>query len=162
MITRFKSVVTYRMIQMAQSISRSQTIQVEAVHFLAIDKCLFMDDVQTQRCDCAVFDDLTFCFVEIKTTSSENDRRIAKCRKKASDQLLATILHFKNEMNLDGCQLEAYVTLVTESSTLARNIDELEEELLPKPRARANLIEMVVKFDEIGVALYYDNKKRFA
>ena len=64
-------------------------------------------------------------------------------------------------MNFGGCQLEAYITLVRESSTLDSNVDEFEEELLPKPRVRANLIEMVAEFDEIGVDLFYKNEKSF-
>lgn len=132
------------------------------VNFLAIDKCLFTDKVKIERCDCAVFNDQTFCFIEIKTTSSEKDRRIAKCRKKASDQLMNTILHFKDRMAFDGCQIEAYITLVTASSSLNSGTDELEEELLPRPRTRTNLVEMIAIFDEMGVALHYDNRKTFA
>ena len=124
------------------------------INFLAIDKCMLTDSELTQRCDCAVFDEQTFCFVEIKTTSSEKDRRRAKCRKKASDQLMATISYFKNKVNFNEIKLEAYIILVTESGTE-------EYDLLPKPRVRASLIEKIIEFDEIGVRLSYQGPKIF-
>lgn len=129
-----------------------------SIHFLAVDKCLLTDAELTQRCDCAVFDEQTFCFVEIKTTSSDNDRRKAKCRKKAFDQLKSTIVYFKEKINFDTTKIEAYITLIT-----GNILDEDEViELQPKPRVRANLIEKAAEFDEIGVALFFDKIKCFA
>lgn len=127
------------------------------VHFLAIDKCMLADDELTQRCDCAIFDEQTFCFIEIKTTSSNNDRRKAKCRKKAFDQLGATISYFKSRIGFSAIQIEAYITLIIDDIV---NEDEIIE-IQPKPRIRANLTEKIAEFDEIGVVLFYENRKRF-
>lgn len=127
------------------------------VHFLAIDKCLLTDSELTQRCDCAVFDEQMFCFIEIKTTSSDNDRRIAKCRKKATDQLQATISYFRDKIGFETVQVEAYITLVTESSLEGDQIPEPRS----KPRVRANLTAKITEFDEMGVSLFYSNEKHF-
>ena len=36
------------------------------ITFLAIDKCLFFDSDRFKKCDCAIFDNDTLCFIEIK------------------------------------------------------------------------------------------------
>lgn len=63
-----------------------ENIDERPVHFLAIDKCMLADDALTQRCDCAIFDEQTFCFIEIKTTSSMTQRK--KLRREAQNQLI--------------------------------------------------------------------------
>jgi hypothetical protein len=117
------------------------------IHFLAIDKCLLIDSDENPRCDCAVFDEQTFCFIEIKTTSSENERRRTKFRRKAINQLKATIAFFQGHVAFDSTQIEAYVTLLAESEG--------------RPRNRTNLAAEIEEFDEIGVTLFYDNRKIF-
>lgn len=77
-----------------------------SIHFLAVDKCLLTDAELTQRCDCAVFDEQTFCFVEIKTTSSMTQRK--KLRRDAKDQLKAAIAYFRNNVDYAAVQVEAY------------------------------------------------------
>lgn len=116
-----------------------------SVHFLAIDKCLLTDDELTQRCDCAVFDDQTFCFIEIKTTSSMTQRK--ELRRKAKNQLKAAIAFFRNKVAFDSVQIEAYVCLLTGLET--------------RPLNRASLLEETEEFDEIGVTLFHDNWKQF-
>ncbi len=116
-----------------------------SVHFFAIDKCLLMDDELTQRCDCAVFDDHTFCFIEIKTTSSMSQRK--KLRREAKNQLKATIAFFRNKVAFDSIRIEAYVSLLTSLET--------------RPLNRASLLEETEEFDEIGVTLFHDNWKQF-
>ncbi len=61
------------------------------VHFLAIDKCVLTDSDKT-HCDCAIFDNSQFLFVEI--SDSKKLHRNAK-RKKAKAQLSQTITHFR-------------------------------------------------------------------
>lgn len=116
-----------------------------SVHFLAIDKCLLMDDERRQRCDCAVFDNQTFCFIEIKTTSSMTQRK--KLRREAKNQLKAAIAFFRNKVAFDSTQIEAYVCLLTDLET--------------RPLNRASLVEETEEFDEIGVTLFHDNRKQF-
>jgi hypothetical protein len=38
--------------------------QSKVIHFLAIDKCIF-SDTDVTRCDCAIFDETHFNFIEI-------------------------------------------------------------------------------------------------
>ncbi|AKD55928.1 hypothetical protein SD10_14485 [Spirosoma radiotolerans] len=66
------------------------------LHFLAIDKCLFLDSDGTQRCDCAVFDSKTFCFIEIKEV--DHAARRAEQLRKAKEQLKTTILYFQEQL----------------------------------------------------------------
>jgi Holliday junction resolvase-like predicted endonuclease len=121
--------------------------EARSVHFLAIDKCLLMDSDENSRCDCAVFDEQTVCFIEIKTTSSENERRRTKLRRKAMEQLKATIVYFKNQAVFDSADIEAYVTLLAESEG--------------RPRNRTNLAAEIEEFEEMGVRLFYANAKAF-
>ena len=117
------------------------------VHFLAIDKCLLIDSDENPRCDCAIFDEETFCFIEIKTTSSGNERRRAKFRRKAINQLKATIAFFRSHVAFDSTPIEAYITLLAESEG--------------RPRNRTNLTAEIEEFDEIGVLLFYDDRRTF-
>jgi hypothetical protein len=54
------------------------------IHFLAIDKCLFSDSDLVLRCDCAVFDIKTFCFVEIKVVDHAAKRSESYRKAKSS------------------------------------------------------------------------------
>ncbi|GAB4038503.1 hypothetical protein [Spirosoma jeollabukense] len=116
-----------------------------SIHFLAVDKCLLMDEELTKRCDCAVFTEQTFCFIEIKTTSSMTQRK--KLRRDAKNQLKAAISYFRDKMAFTSTQIEAYVCLLTDLET--------------RPLNRASLIEETEEFAEIGVTLFHDNRKRF-
>jgi len=114
------------------------------IHFLAIDKCLFHDTDTFERCDCAVFNENEFCFIEIKE-SNLNQRQENK--KKATGQLRATISKFKGTFDLSGYVLEAYRCI---------GIKE------PSPRIPASGYEARVDFnDNLGVLLYDGNIKEF-
>ncbi len=43
-----------------------------SISFLAIDKCVFLDDDSIKRCDFAIYDDMSFYFVEIKIVKAKN------------------------------------------------------------------------------------------
>jgi len=78
------------------------------IGFLAIDHCLFFDH-DNEKCDFAVFDNSVFCFVEIKRGSG---RKKGKIRKKAIDQLRATIIAFdKCNVDFTGYKREAFVSV---------------------------------------------------
>ncbi len=79
------------------------------IYFLAIDKCLLDDQDNLERCDFAIFDESTFCFVEIKETR----RRRGKVREKAIQQLEATINYFKQHIDFEDYRLEAIIYLVS-------------------------------------------------
>lgn len=114
------------------------------INFLAIDKCIFLDSDNFPKCDCAVFDETTFCFIEIKE-SNFNQR--AENKKKGFRQLQSTILKFKEKINFDEYTLEAFLWVgrkETHPSLLA-----------------ANQSKVVELFNSTGATLYLENEKEF-
>lgn len=79
----------------------------ENLNFLKIDDCIYSSADKT-RCDCAVFDDSVFCFIELKHCKIRNQK---ENRKKADIQLKETIISFKSEDVIQGKELEAYACL---------------------------------------------------
>lgn len=79
----------------------------KAIYFLKIDQCLFFDDSEHKKCDCAVFDEAVFCFVEIKNTVRAKQRQ--KHRRKAREQLATTIELFQTQLDLSTYQQKAIV-----------------------------------------------------
>ncbi|TAE26510.1 MAG: hypothetical protein EAZ91_17805 [Cytophagales bacterium] len=116
------------------------------IHFLAIDKCLFMDDQKgLKRCDFAVFDAKTFCFVEIKETESATQRSVLT--RDAKTQLKATIELFRDRMTFTTRFVEAHLCVGDYSTRPARLTNDLNEQ---------------IEFAELGAKLYRGNSKRFA
>ena len=116
-----------------------------AVHFLAIDKCLFSDGVRLKRCDFAVFDSKTFCFIEVKETSKDGQR--SEYNRDAKSQLKATIQNFQEQLAFTTKRIEAYICVGDQS---------------PRPSRRTNDISERFDFESLGVELYRGNIKRFA
>lgn len=116
-----------------------------AIHFLAIDKCIFLDSDDTRRCDCAIFDSKTFCFVEIKEV--DHAARRAEQLRKAKEQLRTTILHFQEKMTFTTKRIEAYTCVGRTTARPARQATDLNDQL---------------EFNELGATLYHGNIKRFA
>lgn len=75
------------------------------IFFLAIDKCIY-DTVEHKKCDFAVFDKKTFCFVEIKDTCN----RSTEHKKKSLAQLETTITKFKAAIDFSEYELEAIIS----------------------------------------------------
>ncbi len=115
------------------------------LHFLAIDKCLFMDSDDIERCDFAVFDAKTFCFAEIKEIGKIN--QLAAANRKAKDQLKSTIRAFQEKMTFTTKRIEAYLCVGNAT---------------PRPARRTNDISERLEFEDMGVELYRGNLKRFA
>lgn len=119
--------------------------QQKEIGFLAIDKCIFMDNDKIKRCDCAVFDNKTFCFIEIKETNqrkSENSR-------KAREQLLTTIKEFKDKIDFSDKRLEAYVVVGLDFKKIY-------------PAAKSQDLLSTLQFERLGVTLFHDgNEKKF-
>lgn len=100
------------------------------IHFLAIDHCLFSDNLPKtenhQRCDCAIFDETTFCFIEIKDVVFSQK---SKESRDAKNQLLDTIDIFQNKIDFKGKRLEAYVCVgITKEKPVEKAMD-LEEQI---------------------------------
>lgn len=116
------------------------------LYFLAIDRGILPDTLAVKRCDCAVFDHKTFCFIEIKIVDSTLQR--TEANRKAKEQLKSTILLFQEKLTFTTRRVEAYVCV---GRTIAR------------PARRATDLNEIVEFeDELGVALFHGNEKRFA
>jgi hypothetical protein len=115
------------------------------ISFLAIDKCVFMDSDKIKRCDCAVFDNKTFCFIEIKET---NNRKSENSRK-AKEQLLTTIKEFKDKIDFSDKRLEAYVVVGLDFKKVS-------------PASKSQDLLSTLKFERLGVTLFHDgNEKKF-
>jgi hypothetical protein len=116
------------------------------IHFLAIDKCLFMDNIKgLKRCDFAVFDAKTFCFVEIKETEEAGQR--SALTRDAKPQLKETIRLFREKMTFSTRFIEAHLCVGDRSPRPARLTTDLNEQ---------------IEFAQLGAKLYRGNSKRFA
>lgn len=73
--------------------------------FLSIDKCVFNDNSH-KKCDFAIFDEKTFCFVEIKDT----DKRCTVHKRKSISQLKTTITKFISCIDFSGYDIEAIIS----------------------------------------------------
>jgi len=78
------------------------------INVLAIDSCL-LNSSDPSKCDFAVFDNKTFCFVEIKEASTKKGRR--KHKVKAVSQLYSSIKYFITRLNFKNYQIEAILCL---------------------------------------------------
>jgi hypothetical protein len=65
--------------------------RLKNIEFLAIDNCIY-GEKDKKRCDCALFNDNYFYFVEFKTFNTKNN---SKHRKSAIEQFESTITQFK-------------------------------------------------------------------
>lgn len=115
------------------------------IHFLAIDKCLFFDNDEVQRCDCALFSHKVFCFVEIKEVNLAARR--ADQNRKAKEQLKNTIRLFKEQLTFATKHLEAYACVGRTT---------------PRPARLASDLNDLLEFEELGATFYHGNIKRFA
>ena len=117
--------------------------QKKEINFLAIDKCVF-DDSDSQKCDCAVFNENAFSFIEIKATAKPRNMRLH--RKKGLKQLAATIEIFKRKIDFSDTELEAY--LCFSSSTYPR-------------QTVSNQSKIIEFYDNYKANLKYSNQKEF-
>lgn len=115
------------------------------IYFLAIDKCIFQDSDEHQKCDFAVFDNNCFCWVEIKTGKLRSRR---KDRKTAIEQLRTTIGIFKEQLSFEDLNLEATICFYSTQKTY------------PQSNAQ-NLAERKRFLDEFQTRLMEGNKKVF-
>jgi len=104
------------------------------ITFLAVDKCLFDDSDEFKKCDCIVFDNDTFCFVEIKACKFKQRK---SNKRTAISQLKFTIEILREKLDIDK-KLEAYLCIgmnpqnpprASSSDRKLEFIDELNTEL---------------------------------
>ena len=121
----------------------------DSINFLKTDSCI-SDSNDTKRCDCAVFNNDTFCFIELKCIRAS---KFTTNRKKAETQLEATIDNFKDEDILSNKNLEAYVCLNCK-------IDENDgfESITQRPRNKDKETHFLFN---LNTRLYYATKKEF-
>ncbi len=121
----------------------------EEIKFLKVDDCLEFTP-NTKKCDCIIFNNNDFCFIELKTLKSTKATTKAKRRKKAEDQLRDTINKFSNEDIIGTKQLEAYVALTCITETKLTKIPNISNR------------ETIFEFETaLNTTLYYDTKKEF-
>lgn len=82
------------------------------IFFVKTDKCLVIEERNQKKCDCLVFDDTQFFFVEIKTCKSG---KRAERRREAIIQLEYTInlLLKENNVNFHGLKTTALICFKT-------------------------------------------------
>ena len=120
------------------------------IHHLAVDHCFFDRSYSGDRCDCIVFDDVYFCFVELKL-NLRTKKGAAKHLRKARKQLGSVIQEFKrtfqnNSKDFLGYILEAFIVMY--------------KQRYPKDTA-SRKIRAVHFLEEYGVALFETNEKVF-
>ena len=89
----------------------------KTVYMLATDNCFLecLDQYEGKQCDCIVFDDHFFCFVELKLNVSR-PKQVTKSLREAREQLGNVIEFFretfdKASKDFLGFELEAYVVM---------------------------------------------------
>jgi hypothetical protein len=76
------------------------------VFLLAIDDCIFSSSDE-KRCDCAIFDDKAFYFIEIKDSGSK--KQLSGHRDKAISQLRSALTFFTQQFDFKRYQLNALI-----------------------------------------------------
>ncbi len=93
----------------------------KSLHFLAVDNCIYTERDE-KRCDCAVFNENNFFFIEIKDGKPRN-RKLH--RKRAIEQLEQSIIDFRDkEIPLEGHFLYAYISFRSKSRIAKTNKSE--------------------------------------
>ena len=118
------------------------------IKFLKTDACVSSSN-DDKRCDCTIYNDNTFCFVELKNSKRTNWKIH---RETAEKQLKATILDFKDESITKNKTLEAY--MCCNSCDIAGNFTKIL-------RASNNSNTQVYFKDILKTRLYCDTKKEF-
>ncbi|MBX7204974.1 MAG: hypothetical protein K1X81_06085 [Bacteroidia bacterium] len=76
------------------------------INFLSIDQCIYLTPQDGPRCDCALFDNTVFHFIEIKRGGppKTSDRR-----RDAIDQLKVTIMNFIGQIDFSTHKIYAHI-----------------------------------------------------
>lgn len=120
------------------------------ISLLATDHCFFSTDDREKKCDFILFDDIYFCFVELKLKAEPRNAK-NEIRKKAWEQLGTTIDFFRQSFSRKtrkffNFELEAYVVMRSHVY----------------PKHRIGLQARRTHFlDQYGVKLFEQNRKEF-
>jgi hypothetical protein len=117
----------------------------ENIRFLAVDKCLFFDNDKFKRCDCILYNQEYFCFVELKKVETTRNRNSAK--KTARAQLYSTIKILTEKVHFENLRLEAYLCVGYKPSN---------------PATLASSQSAKVAFEDLNTKLYNGCQKRFS
>ena len=112
-----------------------------------IDDCLRFEK-NDKKCDCAIFDDDTFCFIEVKTIISI--KQTTRRRNIAQNQLKYTILNFKDNEITENKTLEAYVSIIC-----------IQDDRLVKIPNIQNQDTMLEFEEDYNTRLFYECTKEF-
>ncbi len=116
------------------------------ISFLKIDDCIYTSQDET-RCDCAVFNDKFFCFIELKTCKIKNQKAN---RETADKQLKQTIIKLKSASIVGDKNLEAYTCVTCKIDNQLTRIT--------KTRHDNTILEFK---EDLDTRLYYSCKKEF-
>lgn len=113
------------------------------INFLAIDECIYFS-ADGKKCDCAVFDENRFCFVEIKSGMGKSRRHK---KQEAAEQLKNAIRLFKNNIDFSSYEIEAILCVGFKTSF---------------PRIKASSIYLSKDFqDSLNAELFEGNEIEF-
>ncbi len=108
------------------------------IYFLKIDKCVLFD-YNITHCDFAIFDDKTFCFIELSVSNKRNRRGK---REKAVEQLASTIeLFIKSGITFNEHKLEAIICFKAEKIYPSRSASNNEAYVYFESEFNAELLE---------------------
>jgi len=118
-----------------------------SINFLKIDSCVY-DSSDSKRCDCAIYSDNTFCFLELKNSKRTQWKNH---RASAEKQLKSTISDFNDENITKNKTLEAYMCCTCK----------IDGNFTKISRASNNYEVQTYFIDELNTKLYCDTKKEF-
>ena len=119
------------------------------INFLQIDDCLEFEN-NNSRCDCVIFDDKVFCFIELKTISSIKNTIKTKRRKKSENQLRYTIEEFDKNGIIQHRNKEAFVSISCFQDNKLSKVPNINSQ------------DTILEFEEdYKTTLYYECKKEF-
>lgn len=112
----------------------------------------FITKSQTQKCDCAIFDENIFCLVEFKTDSEgKSDESKEAIINHAKNQIISTYKLIEKEIKTKGIDFAEKVTIEGHICLSKRY-----------PRKSSEEMSMQVLFaKENGFGLYFDGVKEF-
>ncbi len=114
---------TITLTEPAEQNFKVSNINSKPIRFLSIDNCLFFNG-DDKKCDFALYDEISFCFVEIKGIRKDEHRKRKNAKRNAEIQLLAMIELFQNKLDFSNIKLEAYLCVgyaTTRPSTLSKS-----------------------------------------
>lgn len=89
---------------------KALNINSKHIRFLSVDNCMFFGG-DGKRCDFILYDEMTFCFIELKEVKKDDHQKRKKSKRIAEQQLLPVIELFQSKIDLSDKVLEAYLCI---------------------------------------------------